>query len=104
MAFISAVGDSYNVGMSTVTLTTNVTALDALATAATSGVINGGTYHIANSTPLHILFSAAGTSATAVNTLLMAGERLITIPTGMKVSIIKSAGATDGIIRLTQVG
>ena len=103
MAVISALGDSFNVSITTLVLTPTVIALDALVAASTSGVINAGTYHIANSVPLHILTSAAGTSATAAATLFMPGERCLTIGTGMRVSIIKSAGAADGLFRATQV-
>lgn len=101
MASISTLGDSFALNIPSTTLTATVIGLDILGTASTTGFVNAGTYHVANTSPLHILMSIAGTAATAANTLLMPGERNITIGTGMKISIIKSAGAADGVFRAT---
>lgn len=103
MASITTSGESYTLSIPTTTLSGAVVGLDLLTAAQTSAVINEGTYHVANTVACHIKFSEAGTVATNAGTLLLAGERNLTIPSGMRVSVIKAAGQTDGIIRLTEV-
>jgi len=82
--------------------TGTVIGLDLLAAAARStGNINAAMYHVSNTVACHMTFGNSSVGATSADILLMPGERLMVLPNEY-VSVIKAAGSSDGIIRLTE--
>lgn len=95
--------ESYQVANAILELSDNVVALDLLATASrTAGAVNGGLYHIANSVYCHIKTGGNTVDADATCTLLAPGERVMVLPAEY-ISVIRAVGASDGIIRFTEV-
>lgn len=84
-------------------LTDNVIALDLLSgSQRTTGGVNNNVFHICNSVFCHIKTGDNTVAANATCTLLAPGERLMVLPNEY-VAVIKAAGASDGIIRITEV-
>jgi hypothetical protein len=78
-------------------------ALDLLVTAQrTGGTINEAVYHVANTVFCHMKFGDNTVAADATCLMLAPGERLLVLP-AQYVSVVKSAGVSDGIIRISQV-
>lgn len=86
-----------------VELTDNVVGLDLLlASSRSTGAMNNKLYHVANSVYCHIKTGDNTVVADATCTLLAPGERLMVLPAEY-VAVIKATGASDGIIRFTEV-
>lgn len=84
-------------------LSDSVIALDLLAASGrSSGALNNEVFHVSNTVYCHIKTGNNAVTADATCTLLAPGERLMVLPNEY-VSVIKAAGASDGIIRLTEV-
>jgi hypothetical protein len=77
-------------------------ALDLLAAQSrTTGTINEAVYHISNTVACHIKFGDNTVVADVTCQLLMPGERLFVLP-NQYISVVKSTGQSDGIIRFTE--
>lgn len=95
--------ENHQVSNAILTLTDNVVSLDTLLAASrTAGAVNNTLYHVANSVYCHIKTGNNTVTADTTCTLLAPGERLMVLPAEY-VSVIRASGASDGIIRFTEV-
>lgn len=77
--------------------------LDVTAVAArTSGSINNTIFHVATTTYTHFKFGDENVVADATCALMAPGERSFSFPAEY-LSVVKAAGVSDGIIRITEV-
>lgn len=67
-----------------------------------SGTLNHGAFHIANTVFCHIKWGDSSVTADSTSALLAPGERTLVFPQGSYVSVVKASGQSDGIIRITE--